>query len=122
VFHGSIAYRIALTEVLLSPGGERLTPETAHFCAELLMMTPNQHRGKLDKQALQYTDATPHVVLNQLNELGTTTRRERDRMQRDLMNLKLRNSVVVAVVTAVLGAVLVKAPDIFQWCANYFGK
>lgn len=37
MFHGPIADRLALTEILLSPGGEQLSRETAKFCADLLM-------------------------------------------------------------------------------------
>jgi hypothetical protein len=37
VFHGPIRDRLALTKILLAPGGERLSPETAQWCAQLLM-------------------------------------------------------------------------------------
>ena len=58
--------------------------------------------SKLDRQARQYRNTEPHVLLNQLNELGTSTRRERDRMQRQLMNLKLRNSLIAGLVTGIV--------------------
>jgi hypothetical protein len=38
VFHGPLADRIALTEILLSPGGEKLSREAARVCAVLMSM------------------------------------------------------------------------------------
>jgi hypothetical protein len=37
VFHGPLRDRLLLTEILLSPGGERLSRECAKLCAVLLM-------------------------------------------------------------------------------------
>lgn len=37
MFHGPISDRIALTQILLSPGGEKLSRECAQLCAVLLM-------------------------------------------------------------------------------------
>jgi hypothetical protein len=58
--------------------------------------------------------AQPGALLEAVNALGTHTRglkADADRMQQDLMNLKLRNAVVVAVITAVLA----RGPEIFAW-------
>jgi hypothetical protein len=47
VFHGSISDRLALTQVMLSPGAEKLSRETVWFCAELLTMPdPMKHDPK----------------------------------------------------------------------------
>lgn len=41
MFHGSLADRIALTEILLSPGGEKLSREAAQICAVLILAMPD---------------------------------------------------------------------------------
>lgn len=75
--------------------------------------------GKIDRTA-QYDDpefAQPKALLKTVNEQGTHIRgaqKDIGRIQRDLYNLKLRNSIVVAVFTAIL----VRAPEIVSWIAS----
>jgi hypothetical protein len=74
--------------------------------------------GQIDRSK-QYEGperARPEVLLNSVNALGNNYRQlvtEKDRMQKNLMNLKLRNSIITAGVTAVL----VRSPEIvrFVW-------
>lgn len=57
---------------------------------------------------------TPEKLLEGVNVAGAIARGARtdlDKLQRQMMNLKLRNSVVVAIVTALL----VKLPEIWAW-------
>jgi hypothetical protein len=63
--------------------------------------------GKIDRTA-QYDDpeyVKPEELRKGLNCMGMHVRglqADQGRMQRDLMNLKLRNGIIVAIVTAVL--------------------
>jgi hypothetical protein len=47
LFQGSIRERLALTEILLSPGGERLSPESAQICAVLITDVNSSQRKDL---------------------------------------------------------------------------
>lgn len=74
--------------------------------------------GTLDKivRAPQYRDpkfAKPEELLKTVNTHGDKLRA----VQHDLYNLKLRNGIITAVVTALL----VKAPEIFTVVAGWFG-
>lgn len=61
--------------------------------------------------------ARPEILLHSVNALGNNYRQlvtEKDRMQKQLMNLKLRNSIVTAAVTAVL----VRGPEILRFALH----
>ena len=72
--------------------------------------------GKIDRRA-QYNGperATPGALLEAVNALGNHTRGLRadtGRLSQQVFNLKLRNSVIVAIVTGVLA----RGPEIVTW-------
>lgn len=72
--------------------------------------------GKLDRSA-QYSgpeECSPERLLKAVNVIGTHVRGAQSdlgRMQRQLMNLKLRNGIVVALITAIVS----RAPEILSW-------
>lgn len=64
-------------------------------------------------------EKSPERLLRAVNSLGNYIRElqtEKDRLQHELMNLKLRNAIAVAVTTAVL----TRAPDIAHWITRLF--
>lgn len=78
--------------------------------------------GKADRSA-QYADvdryASPEALLDAVNAQGNHIRSlqaEKERMQKQLFNLKLRNAVVVAAVTVIL----TRTPEIYAWLARLF--
>ncbi len=87
MFHGSIPNRLALLQVLSAPGGEKLSPETAHFCAELLMTDPKESAidlakrlGTLNKadRSEQYRGRYSNEVLKHDIDLLFQKQREKD--------------------------------------------
>lgn len=100
MFHGPIANRLALTKVLLEPGGEKLSFETAQFCAELLMEKAPYYRG--DKsEAREFPRDSPQGIVKSLNHGHSVNQgliRDQAKMRQEY-NLKLRNAFVLAVVS-----------------------
>lgn len=78
--------------------------------------------NQIDRRA-QYNGperAQPHALLEAVNAQGNHIRGLQSytgKLQHDLYNLKLRNGIVTAVVTALL----VKAPEIVAWLMRAFG-
>jgi hypothetical protein len=63
--------------------------------------------------------ATPEALLEAVNVQGNHIRASQanqDRMQRQVFNLKLRNSIIVAVITALVS----RAPDIWAFLYRWF--
>jgi hypothetical protein len=54
VFEGSIADRIVLTEILLSPGGEKLTADAAKIIAVLRAMPETKAQSPSDAEIEQF--------------------------------------------------------------------
>jgi hypothetical protein len=107
VFHGPIAYRLALTEVLLSPGGEKLSPECAQWCAELVMSRRPYYVG--DRNELrEFPRDSAQGIVKSLSHCHSVTQgliREKDQMQRSLDWMKLALKCLGAL-NAFLAAVL----------------
>lgn len=59
MFHGSISERIALTQILLSPDGQWLSPECAQLCAILLMNPQVETTVELAKRNYQNPRGLP---------------------------------------------------------------
>ena len=77
--------------------------------------------NKIDRRP-QYSSpqhAKPEALLEAVNELGNNTRgvqKDLGQIQRQVFNLKLRNAIVVAVVTGALA----RAPEIAAWLVRLF--
>jgi hypothetical protein len=70
-------------------------------------------------QYLGQENAKPEALLKGINELGNHirgTQKDLGQVQHQLYNLKLRNAIIVAVVTALL----MKAPDLVTWLSRFF--
>jgi hypothetical protein len=116
VFHGPIRDRIALTEILLSPGAERLSFETVQFCAELLMSPDSKESaiefakrlGTYNKadRAEQYQGRYSNEILKRNDDLLFQRLRE-------LADREFRHKVILAVIALV--------PSIIMFAMWYFG-
>lgn len=79
MFHGPIRDRLALTRILLAPGGWKLSFETAKFCAELLAMPDPKEAaiarakelGTLNKvdRSVQYQGRYSNEILKRNDDL-----------------------------------------------------
>lgn len=117
-FHAAVD----VAEIRSSPGGDKLSPETvlilAYFMGDKSVtgIEKATRCGTLNKpdRSSQYDSPeylAPEKLRHAINALGThvrTSQANQDRMQRQLMNLKLRNAVVVAAITAMIA----RAPEI----------
>jgi hypothetical protein len=93
---------------------------TIIVCERMLPLEKARRAGTLNAadRSRQYQppfdEITPQRTIEHLNRMGVTVRglqADKQRMQRALMNLKLRNAIAVAVVTAVLS----RSPEIARW-------
>jgi hypothetical protein len=98
VFHGSLADRIALTKILLSPGGETLSRETAQFCAELLM-DRDLNSAYHPTGVREFDRSSPEGLRKSLNHCHTVNHvliRENDKLQQRLTRQWLWIRVLMA--------------------------
>jgi hypothetical protein len=95
VFHGSISDRIALTEILAAPGGEKLSKECAQICAVLLMEREAYYRG--DKtEPREFLRNSPEGIVKSLSKCHDVNQRLirandelREELDRRLKHIKL---------------------------------
>jgi hypothetical protein len=116
VFHGPIRDRIVLTEILLSPGAEKLSFETAQFCAELLMKPdPKETAIALAKElgtfnkadrSNQYAGRYSNEILKRNDDLLFQRLRE-------LEDREFRHKVILAVIALV--------PSVIMFVMWYWG-
>ena len=124
----------------MAEGGQLLSVEAALFCTELISMpdSPSHSRhpdnlavlqraerlGTLDKvdRTSQYQnpeETQPRKLLTAVNVQGNHIRsvqKTQGEMQRDLQNVKLRNSIIVSMVTAFL----MRLPEIYEFAVRFF--
>lgn len=126
MFQGSIENRLKLTEILLAPGGEKLSPEAAQICAVLLMPDPrvetpteyeieqflrqyNNPRGMPEGWIRNYlSKSKPQLAIDVIRAFDAHYQFERNRWKHQLLTIAFSGvvSLVVAVVTAWLGKIL----------------
>ena len=116
VFHGPIRDRLALTQVMLSPGAERLSRETLWFCAELLMKPDAKQTaiafakelgtyGKDDRSS-QYAGRYSNEILK--HDIDLLFQKQREKDDRDFVH-----KVVLGLIALV--------PSILFFMMWYFG-
>lgn len=116
MFHGPIRDRIALTEILLSPGGEKLSPEVAQFCAELVMK-PDAKQSAIafakelgtygkDDRSNQYAGRYSNEILK--HDIDLLFQRQREKDDRDFWH-----KVILALIALV--------PTVLVFVMWYFG-
>jgi hypothetical protein len=102
VFEGSISDRIALTEVLLSPGGEKLSAEAAQLIA-ILMQDPKLiplnalYRDGGEREFPRDSVEGLSKSVSKCHDVNKAIIRDRDEMRQEF-NLKLRNRLILTVV------------------------
>lgn len=108
MFEGPIADRLALTEILLSPGGEKLSAEAAQIIAVLAMRDPKllplhalyQEGGQREfpRDPVQgYSIEGLSKSVSKCHDVNKAIIRDRDDMRKEF-NLKLRNRLILTVV------------------------
>jgi hypothetical protein len=110
VFHGPIRERLALTKILLAPGGERLSEEFAQICM-VLMMDPKEAAIEVAKRLGTYNKAdrsaqySPDTVVPTGRQLLSNDNLIFEKL-RLRENLELRNQLITIVASAIVSAVI----------------
>lgn len=100
------------------------SPSYSRDPANLAVLQRAEQLGTLDKvkRAPQYQDpkqAEPRALLNAVNVQGDHVRQAQadvGKLQHKVYNLKLRNAIIVAMLTAAL----MRLPEIVDWARQFF--
>lgn len=110
MFHGPIRERLALTRILLAPGGERLSDEAAQIISVLAMEKRPYYMGDRN-QPREFPRESADGIVKSLSHCHYVTQgliREKDQIQRTLgwMTIAVKALAVVNAFLTVVAGVL----------------
>jgi hypothetical protein len=105
VFLGPISDRIAITRILLSPGGEKLSGEFAQICALLLMDLNSCYRKGGAREFDRNSPDGIRKSLSHCHDVNQRLIRANDELRKELDHRLKRIKLVLGILNGVLATV-----------------